>query len=78
MVRDYQTIEELLPQAGTSIYRLVRMAVNRALEISDGQPSLVKTPGSDKEASLALQEILEKRILFKDVADAADKKPAKK
>ena len=32
-----QSIESLLPKSGNSVYRLVRMAANRALELAEGK-----------------------------------------
>jgi DNA-directed RNA polymerase omega subunit len=62
-------IEDLLPKAGMSAYRLVRMAANRALELSDGKPSLVKRKHSDKLTSIALREIAEGRVVYKGAVD---------
>ena len=70
----YQPIEELLPRAGGSIYRLVRMASNRALELSDGKPCLIQKPSSDKVTTMALEEIRRGKVMCKDVADVV---PAK-
>ena len=53
----YQAIEDLLPKAGGSVYRLVRMASNRALELADGKPCLITNPSSDKATTTALEEI---------------------
>ncbi len=64
-----QSIENLLPRAGGSVYKLVRMAANRALEISEGKPALVKA-GTDKPTTIALEEILQGKVESKEVADA--------
>ena len=61
-----QPIEELLPKAGDSIYRLVRMAANRALELSEGRKCLVENTPNDKVTTMALEEIYAGRIVFKE------------
>ncbi len=63
------SIEELLPKADWSIYRLVRMASKRALELSEGKPSLVKKNSSDKETTIAMDEIRQGKVVYKNVAD---------
>ena len=60
----HQPIEELLPKAGYSVYRLVRMAAVRALELADGKPALIKKNSSDKLTSIALEEIYQGKIEF--------------
>ena len=60
------SIEELLPKSGMSTYRLVRMASNRALELSDGKPPLIDKPNSDKLTSIALEEIARGKIIYKN------------
>ena len=57
-----QPIEELLPKSGYSVYRLVRMAAIRALELADGKPQLIKTSSTDKLTSIALEEIYQGKI----------------
>ena len=56
-VLGYPPIEELLPKSGYSIYKLVRMAANRAMELADGKPKLIETPSSDNAPTVALEEI---------------------
>lgn len=63
------SIENLLPQAGMSTYRLVRMASKRALELSDGKPTLLEKVETDKLTTIALEEILKKKVLYKETAD---------
>ncbi|MGE0267806.1 MAG: DNA-directed RNA polymerase subunit omega [Candidatus Omnitrophota bacterium] len=58
----HQPIEELLPKSGYSVYRLVRMAATRALELADGKPPLIKKPSTDKLTSIALEEIYQGKI----------------
>lgn len=55
-------LEELLPAAGGSVYRLVRMASNRALEIAEGKPTLIKNPDTDKVTTIALEEIAQGKV----------------
>lgn len=66
---EQRSIEELLPHSGGSVYRLVRMAANRATELSDGKPCLIQKPGSDKFTTIALEEITQGKIEAKQVAD---------
>ncbi len=56
-------IEELLKRCG-SVYRLVILAAKRAKEIAEGSPPLVETP-QRKVTSVALEEILEGKVLYK-------------
>ena len=62
-------IEDLLPKAGGSIYALVRLAANRALELSEGKPALIKNPSSDKVTTIALEEILQGKLEVKNSAE---------
>ena len=62
-------IEELLPMANKSIYRLVRMASNRAIELADGKPALVENPATDKETTIALEEIRQGKVVCKSFVD---------
>ena len=66
---EQRSIEELLPHSGGSVYRLVRMAANRATELSDGKPCLIQKPTSDKFTTIALEEITQGKIEAKQVAD---------
>lgn len=66
---EQRSIEELLPHAGGSVYRLVRMAANRATELSDGKPSLLQKTPSDKLTTIALEEIKQGKIEAKQVAE---------
>lgn len=56
-------IEELVERCG-SIYKLVILAAKRAKALTDGAPSLVQTP-IKKVTSLALEEILQGKVVFK-------------
>lgn len=62
-------IEELLKRCG-SVYRLVILAAKRAKEIADGAPPLVDI-SQRKVTSIALEEILHGKVLYKtDAAEA--------
>lgn len=63
-------IEELLPRANYSIYKLVTMASARALELSDGKRCLLENPSSEKLTTRALEEIALGKVELKEVADA--------
>ena len=69
-----QTIEDLLPNAEGSVYKLVRMASKRAMELADGKPSLIEKPQSDKETSIALEEIARGRVMSRAGVEKAGKK----
>ena len=73
-VMGYPPIEELLPKSGFSIYKLVRMAANRAMELADGKPRLIDTPSSDKAPTVALEEIRAGKVVLKEVADQFEPK----
>lgn len=59
-------IENLLPRAGFSVYRLVRMASDRALELADGRKCLVENPSCDKVTTMALEEIADGKVECKE------------
>ena len=56
-------IEGLLKQCG-SVYKLVILAAKRAKEIAEGAPPLVEIE-QRKVTSIALEEILSGRVLYK-------------
>jgi DNA-directed RNA polymerase omega subunit len=60
-------IEDYLAKADGSVYRLVRMAANRAMEISEGKPTLIKNATTDKVTTLALEEIAMGKIGYRYV-----------
>lgn len=64
----YQPLEELLPKSGFSVYKLIRMASNRAMELADGKPKLIEKSSSEKLATIALEEIRAAKVVLKDVA----------
>ena len=66
-------IEELLKRCG-SIYKLVILAAKRAKEVADGSLPLVETP-QRKVTSIALEEILHGKVLYKvDASGHREKK----
>ena len=67
-------IEELLPKTGHSIYKLVRMASVRALELSDGKRCLVENSSSEKFTTMALEEIAQGKIESKDTMEGREKR----
>lgn len=70
----YQPLEDLLPKAGGSVYKLVRIASKRALEISETGNKMVSLPGVTKVTTVAFQEIREGKILEKETAQANEAK----
>lgn len=61
---DVLNAEKLLHNSQGSLYRLVRLAMVRALELADGKPSLIKNPMSEKLATIALQEISQGKVVL--------------
>lgn len=66
----YQPLEKLLPQSGSSIYRLVLMAAKRATELADGAARLIDFPSSEKTATVALEEICANKVMLKEIDEA--------
>lgn len=62
----YQPLEYLLPKAGNSVYKLIRLAANRAMELADGKPRLVQKILSDKVTTIALEEIRQGKVVLKN------------
>jgi DNA-directed RNA polymerase omega subunit len=60
----YQPIEKLLPQSNGSIYKLILLASQRALELTEGSPRLIEYPSTQKPATIALEEILAKKVVL--------------
>ncbi len=65
----YQPLEELLPKANGSVYKLVRMASRRALELSETGGKMVEAPANAKLASIALDEIRYGKCVNSEVAE---------
>ena len=49
-----------------SVYKLVVLAAQRAIELSDGAARLVDVPADMKPLNIALKEILEGKIEYKE------------
>ena len=79
----YQPLEELLPKAGMSVYRLVRLASMRATELATTGVRLVNVPADQKLATTALDEIRAGRVvekggdIFTEYKEAKARKNAK-
>ena len=69
-VNKYETLEDLLPKAKGSVYALVRLASNRAIELAEGKPRLIEKPALDKETTIALEEISRGKVMAKEVPAA--------
>ena len=63
----YQPLEKLLEKSQYSIYKLVRMAAKRSMELADGMPRLIENPTSLKTATIALEEILNNKVGLKAI-----------
>ena len=74
----YQPLEQLLPQANYSVYKLVCMAAKRAKELADGSPHLIEISSCAKTATIALEEIRAGKVVMKDVAEQFDPGQKKK
>ena len=79
----YQPLEELLPKASNSVYRLVRLASMRATELATTGVKLVQVPSEQKLATTALDEIRAGKVvekggdIFTKYNDLKNKKNAK-
>ena len=69
----YQPLEELLPRSKWGVYRLVRLASKRALELSETGAALIKTSSNQKLATIALEEILAGKVMDKESAEKMEK-----
>lgn len=54
----------MLSKSGGSIFRLTRIAMNRALELAAGNPPLIRHH-SKNLTTIALQEIAQGRVVYK-------------
>lgn len=61
----YIPLEKILDKAEGSLYKLVIIASKRALELSEGVPSLVETNSEAKSTTTALREIAEGKVKVK-------------
>ena len=74
----YQPLEQLLPKANNSVYRLVRIASQRAAEIAVTGQKLVHMPHIEKITTLALEEIKAGKVTDSLNAEQFEAKQAKK
>ena len=58
-------IDELLKKTG-SIYKLAVLASRRTIELSEGAAKLVDANPDSKVSQIALKEILEGKIMYKE------------
>ena len=58
-------LENLIDKADYSLYKLVILASKRALELSEGMPSLVETSSDMKNTTIALKEIAAGKVKAK-------------
>ena len=65
----YQPLEELLPKAGGSVYKLVRIASKRALQISETGVKPVGVSANAKLTTVALDEIRAGQVVEKSVEE---------
>ncbi len=63
----YVPLESMLDKTEHSIYKLVILAARRALEIADGQPSLIEVIKGTKPSTIALLEIAAGKIGYKKI-----------
>ena len=69
----YEPLEYLLPRAGGSIYKLVRLASKRASELANNQPPLIENTASHKLTTVALKEILAGKVTLKNSSSKSSK-----
>ena len=68
-------VEELLKQC-PSIYKLVVVAAKRAKELAEGAPKLIESDVK-KITSIALEEIRQRKVMYKPSEDDEAKSSAK-
>ena len=69
----YQPLEDMLPRAQGGVYRLMRIASLRALEVSLTGVSLIAKTSTNKPATIALEEIRAGKVMDRETSDATDK-----
>jgi len=62
---DYVPLEKLIDKTNNSLYKLVILASRRALELAEGQPSLVGINTTSKPSVVALKEIAAGKVGLK-------------
>ena len=58
--------EDLLRKVGGNLFQLVRVAAKRALELDAGKPALISGPLPEKLTTLALEEISQGKVVYKN------------
>jgi len=61
-------IDKLMANTNNSIYKLAVLTAKRAQEISNGSAKLVEMPLGTKLTVIALQEIYDKKVSYKEGA----------
>ena len=61
----YVPLEKMLDKTNNSLYKLVNLASKRALEIAEGQPTLIKLDKAMKPSTAALYEIAAGMVFYK-------------
>ena len=74
----YKPIESLLSTTNDSIYNLVILASQRALELAEGMPTFIENRDSDKPTVLSLAEIAEGKVGMQISQDKPKAKPEEK
>lgn len=74
----YQPLEDLLPKAGGSVYKLMRIASKRALEISETGAKMVEAPSNAKLTTVAFEEIRQGKVVEESVSKEFEPAPVKK
>lgn len=64
---DYVPLEKLIDKTDNSLYKLVVLASKRALEVAEGQPSLIPPNATAKPSLTALKEIAAGKIGYKKI-----------
>ena len=70
----YQPLEELLPKSAGSVYKLVRIASKRALEISETGAKLISASSNAKLTTVALDEIRAGKVVEKSMEEEFEPK----
>ncbi|HSV42943.1 MAG TPA: DNA-directed RNA polymerase subunit omega [Candidatus Bathyarchaeia archaeon] len=68
-------LENLLPKAAGSVYKLSRLAAKRSSDLAAGRRSLVETTPKTKTATIALEEIQAGMVVLKVPANQFKPEP---
>ncbi|MDD5355273.1 MAG: DNA-directed RNA polymerase subunit omega [Candidatus Omnitrophica bacterium] len=61
----YVPLEKLIDKADNSLYKLVILASKRALELSEGAPTLIEKDQRVINTTIALREIADGKVKYK-------------